>query len=191
MQKVFSVDSGRDFGTWTDPTSRFMYQDSLADILPHIPIREGQRIADFGGANGLLKQHIPDLTTIDCDPSKEPDIVDDILQHRERYELGICRYVLHYLTDQQVIDFLDNVNVGSLFVIQFTNPDLRSKYANSVNEQKYFRTPEQLAALMPEGSVKLHSVEYTVTREFYQNRLGFDGTPHSETLELHRIDYSW
>lgn len=188
MTNNFAVDQGESFGTWEDETSRFMYDTSLTAILAGVHM-EGH-IGDFGGANGLLKRRLPNsrVTTIDIDPSKNPDIVDDILTHSEPYDIAWCRYVMHYLTDQQVIHFIDNVNAPRIVLVQFANPDLRVKYANSRNETKYFRTGEQLESLLPSGIELVGATEYMVTAEFYKNRLGLeDAQPHTEHLLVYDI----
>lgn len=180
------VDDGARFGTWGDPTSRFMYEASLATILPLAALVG--RVGDFGGANGLLKAHVPNVRTIDSDASKQPDIVDDILQHRDRYDTAWCRYVMHYLTDKEVIRFVDNVNAPRLVLVQFVNDDLRAKYANSAYETKHFRTGEQMRALLPAGTRELWSCTYEVCAEFYKNRLGLDNaTPHAETIKVYEV----
>ena len=188
-----SVDQGQDFGKWGDKTSRFMYETSLDLILPQLNLQG--HIGDFGGANGLLRSHSPDLhvTTIDSDASKCPDIVDNILSHDAPYDVAWCRYVLHYLTDQEVIQFIDRVNAPRVIVVQFTNEDLRVKYANSANETKHFRTFRQTEVLLGGGrfgpSVNLVTgYDYQVTPEFYKNRLGLEGaTAHSEILAVFDI----
>lgn len=183
---MINVDQGTAFGTWGDPTSRFMYEDSLKPILELVKL-EG-RVGDFGGANGLLKQHVPNVRTIDSDPSKNPDIVDDILYHGDYYDVAWCRYVMHYLNDQQVMQFVATVNAPRLIIVQFTNEDLRAKYANSINEYKYFRTASQMRALLPDDTVELASYSYTVGEDFYLNRLGLThATAHAETLKVYEV----
>lgn len=184
---VFAVDQGKDFGTWGDPVSRFMYETSLPPILNAANLMG--HVGDFGGANGLLKEYVPNkVTTIDIDPSKEPDVVADILTHRDRYDTAWCRYVMHYLTDQQVLQFLATVNARRLILVQFANNDLRSKYANSVGEVKYFRTMQQMNALLPHRSRVLWHRAYDVTPEFYKNRLGLDGAcAHTEHLLAYEV----
>lgn len=181
------VDEGTRFGTWGDPTSRFMYRDSLAHILPLAALVG--HVGDFGGANGLLKAHVPNVTTIDSDPSKHPDIVDNILTHDAPYDTAWARYVMHYLTDQEVIQFVDNVNAPRLIIVQFTNNEsLRVKYANSVNETKYFRTSAQMRELLPSKTKVLWSMAYAVCPEFYQNRLGMENAkPHGEMLRVYEV----
>lgn len=190
MNKL-SVDQGTAFGTWSDDTSRFMYEASLPPILEALQL--SGHVGDFGGANGLLTKHLVSdypctVTTIDSDPTKKPDIVDDILFHDKPYDVAWCRYVLHYLTDQEVIRFIDKVNAPRIIVVQFCNEDLRVKYRNSFNEVKHFRTLSQTAALLGGDAVLVGTGEYLVTSEFYKNRLGLDGAEeHEETLAVFEI----
>jgi len=184
------VDQGTLFGTWTDPVSRFMYHEFLDSLVRNNIIQFEGTVGDFGGANGLLKKYIPDhhVTTIDKDRTKQPDIVDDILYHNGGYNTAFTRYVMHYLNDQQVIHFVNRVNADKLLMIEFTNEDLRSKYLNSRNELKFFRTRSQLEALLGGGAKLLHSEQYTVDEEFYRNRLGLHhATPHEETVNLYEV----
>lgn len=185
---IFEADQGTAFGKWGDPVSRYMYERSLYQILPVVNMQG--RIGDFGGANGLLKDHVSNVTTVDTDASKNPDVVADILDYPEFFDTVWCRYVLHYLTDQQVIKFVDNVNTDRLIIVQFVNDDLRGKYAASDNETKYFRTQEQLEALLPKHSKLLWQQGYTVTSDFYANRLKkFDAKTHSERLCVYEVIY--
>ena len=144
---------------------------------------------DYGGGNGLLKQHIPHATTIDIDKSKNPDIVENILKHSKHYDLVVLRYVLHYLTDSEVLELFDVLNCTHVLVIQFVNEDLKSKYYNSVNECKYFRTNRQLKALLPNKIQTIYSKNYKVDAEFYENRLEKDWNykAHSETLKAYYL----
>lgn len=184
----YDIDQGAAFGTWSDPVSRFMYQDSMPPILTAAKLTG--HVGDFGGANGLLKAFYPNVTTIDTDDTKGPDIVDDILNHRGSYDTGWCRYVLHYLSDREVIRFLDYVKVPRMIVVQFVNDedDLRLKYANSYGEKKFFRTGTQLRALLPRKNRLIFSRPYRVTPEFYRNRLKLDNAvEHGERLEAYEI----
>lgn len=189
MQKTtYKEDQGDSFGTWTDPVSRFMYVESTARIIERITVPK--TVADYGGANGLLKAFIPHAISIDIDPSKSPDICDNILTHKGQYELVVVRYVLHYLTDRQVINLFANMasnKVGQVLVIQFVNNDLRSKYKCSQNEVKYFRTEQQTQALLP-PCLEVYTADYDVTPEFYANRLGIHvATGHCETIKAYSV----
>ena len=184
--KCYNEDDGLSFGTWDDEVSKFLYYDSTRDILKNINIPE--HVADYGGANGLLKQFIPNAITIDKDPTKDPDIIDDILTHSESYGLVVLRYVLHYLNDYEVIKLFNNIKSKNILVIQFVNDDLISKYYNSVNEHKYFRTTDQLEALLPKHSEPIYQKSYKLGQEFYQNRLGNGHyRTHMETLKAYLI----
>jgi len=183
---IYNEDSGLEFGKWKDDISRFMYWDCMPDILENITIP--QRVADYGGANGNLKSFIPHAISIDIDGSKNPDIHDDILTHSERYELVVIRYVLHYLTDKEVLQLFDKINAKEILVIQFVNEDLMSKYVNSIRETKHFRTQTQLEGLLPDESELIYSSEYDIDSQFYINRLGAgEYIPHSETLNAYHV----
>jgi hypothetical protein len=105
---IYKEDKGIDFGKWSDNTSKLMYFDSLKDILSKI--NTSGTVADFGGANGILKQFIPNIITIDIDVTKEPDILDNILTHKGVYDLIVIRFVLHYLNDYEVLQLFNNIN---------------------------------------------------------------------------------
>lgn len=187
MQKnIYKEDCKTNFGKWNYQVSKFMYFDSIKEILSKINIPN--KVADYGGANGILKQFIPNIITIDIDESKKPDIVDNILTHKGTYDLIIIRYVLHYLNDYQVLQLFKNIkqyHKGSILVIQFCNNDLKSKYYNSKNEFKYFRTENQLEKLLPK-SKKIYSKKYMVTNDFYRNRLQIKNTiEHEEILNAY------
>lgn len=182
---IYQEDKGSEFGKWNDQTSRFMYYDSTAAILRKIPIPK--RVADYGGGNGLIKQFIQQAITIDIDPQKKPDILDNILTHEGNYELIILRYVLHYLTDYEIIRLFFHIQEyhrGHILIQQFYNDELQAKYLNSDGNEatKYFRTRQQLLALLPPGEVIYESF-YTVTPEFYLNRLGIQNAiKHQEAI---------
>ena len=105
----YKEDKGQEFGTWKDSVSKFLYDSSTKDILKKIDIPKN--VGDYGGGNGLLKQHIPHATTIDIDKSKNPDIVENILKHSKHYDLVVLRYVLHYLTDSEVLELFDVLQI--------------------------------------------------------------------------------
>jgi len=149
-----------------------MYDEVMRDILPKID--SSGLVADYGGANGLLKKYIPDSVSVDIDASKRPDICEDILTHCGRYDLVILRYVLHYLSDRQVRDVLRKIkNNGTkeVLVIQFYNNDLSTKKFNSINESKVFRNRAQLVSLLPDHE-RLLEKRYYVSKKFYAERLG-------------------
>lgn len=187
-----NVDAGTRFGTWEDETSRLIYHDAMPALL--CGTDTGGRTLDLGGGNGLSRRWFTDVTTVDADADKEPDVVADITTwHPGPWypELGytrvLLRYVLHYLNDAAVERLMYHVaswHTGELTVIQFVNDDLDAKYANSLNETKHFRTEAQLRALFGPW-VPLHrvAVSYDVVPEFYRNRLGHPNpTGHPETV---------
>lgn len=189
MQKsTFKIDDGLQFGTWEDKTSQFMYFDCMNEILSFVEIPLS--VADYGGANGNLKKFIPNALSIDIDETKNPDVVDNILTHEGNYDLIIIRYVLHYLTDYEICSLFEHLaktHQGKILVIQFCNNDLKSKYRNSLNEHKYFRTESQMEALLPQFK-KIYSKQFFVDDKFYQNRLKINNAiSHFETLNAYLI----
>ena len=186
--QIYKEDNGANFGKWEDGVSRLMYFDSTKDILSKISIPD--IVADYGGANGNLKLFIPNSISVDIDESKNPDILDDILTHKGKYDLIVIRYVLHYLNDYQVLKLFESIKSyhnGKILLIQFCNNDLKSKYENSINEFKYFRTEYQSEQLLPVFE-KIYSIEYECTKEFYKNRLNNDnGVPHNEIINAYLI----
>lgn len=169
-----AVDQAEQFGCWTDPTSRLIYWDATPALLSGVDT--SGKVADLGGGNGILKQWIPQAITIDCDHSKQPDIVDDVLTHVGDYDLIVIRYVLHYLDDDQVkalFHHLTSYHQGRLLVIQFVNENLAVKLRNSVNEIKHFRSEPQLIALMTGWAIHRRiALDYDCHPDFYRNRLG-------------------
>ena len=73
---MYSHDQGEKFGKWSDSVSRLMYETSTPVFLDMVDT--SGRVCDMGGGNGLLKPYISNLLTVDHDPAKKPDIVDDI-----------------------------------------------------------------------------------------------------------------
>tara|TARA_R100000951_G_C2653560_1_gene185302 strand:- start:16565 stop:17152 length:588 start_codon:yes stop_codon:yes gene_type:complete len=184
--KCYNEDDGTAFGTWEDTMSKMLYFDSTLEILRKIDIPN--QVADYGGGNGLLKKFIPHAKTIDCDVSKKPDIIDNILTHDGEYNLVVLRYVLHYLDDYQVLKLFKNIKAKNILVIQFTNQDLKSKYHNSVNEYKYFRNVTQLKALLPKQAKEIYCKKYKLDETFYFNRLGHGNyVQHQEHLRAFYI----
>ncbi len=184
--QTYKEDQGINFGKWNDSISQFLYQDSTKQILSKINIPNS--VADYGGANGNLKQFIPQSISIDIDKSKNPDINDNILTHSKYYDLVIIRYVLHYLNDYEVLQLFETIKAKNILVIQFENNDLKNKYFNSQNEFKYFRTTEQLKHLLPISSKEIYSKEYELGKDFYTNRLGQGNyKTHKEILKAYYI----
>lgn len=171
----YIIDQGKQFGKWNDSTSEFMYYNSLHEIKHFLKINSINTdcsIGDYGGGNGILKSFFNNVTTIDEDYTKNPDIVDNILTHNKYYDLVILRYVLHYLNDYELIELFENINAKNILIIQFTNEDLKTKYFNSRNEIKYFRNEAHLKSLIPTKSELIYSKEYLVKKDFYINRIG-------------------
>ena len=186
QKKTINVDNGVNFGLWNDETSDYLYRRSIRQILELVDIPSS--VGDYGGGNGLIKLHIPHAVTIDIDSTKQPDILQDILQHTDCYDLGILRYVLHYLNDYEVLDLFNKMNCFKILVIQFTNKDLKVKYHNSKNEFKYFRTQQQLEALLPQTAKHIFQGEYKCTNDFYRNRLQLENSvSHLEQLNAYII----
>lgn len=184
--QIYKEDKGINFGKWNDAISKFLYKTSTKEILSKIKIPK--LVADYGGANGNLKEFIPHSISIDIDESKEPDISEDILRHEGYYELVVIRYVLHYLNDYEVIKLMRKINAKNILIIQFTNQDLKVKYHNSKNEFKYFRTKEQLEALLPEKIKHIFSKKYKCSKKFYKNRLQINNSiEHLEELQAYII----
>ena len=107
-KNVYEIDQATEFGRWTDRVSKLMYDTCTKEILSLIEIPK--IVADYGGANGNLKQYIPNAISIDIDESKKPDVLDDIVEHVGRYDLIVIRYVLHYLNDYDVIELFKNIS---------------------------------------------------------------------------------
>lgn len=184
--KIYNEDKGKKFGLWNDEISKFLYFDSTKEILKKVKIPKS--VADYGGGNGILKNFIPHSISIDTDKNKNPDIIDNILNHRKKYDLVILRYVLHYLNDYDVLKLFENINSKNILIVQFTNNDLKTKYFNSQNEFKYFRTEKQLKALLPKNSKEIYSKEYKIDSDFYKNRLGAgEYKKHKEILKAYYI----
>lgn len=188
MQKIiYKADQGLKFGMWNDKTSKFLYHISVKDILDKIKIPEN--VADYGGGNGILKKFIPYIKTIDIDKDKNPDIIDNIITHKGQYDLVIIRFVMHYLSDNEIIELLKNIKSKEILVIQFVNKNKKIKYENSQNEgDKYFRNKKETLQLMPENHTIIYSQKYTVNKDFYKNRLGLGNyKSHQEELLAIRI----
>lgn len=190
QEKIYKIDAGTKFGTWNDNISKLMYYDSTKEILDIA--KPTGIVADYGGGNGLLKKFIPSSISIDIDSTKEPDIVDNIISHKGSYDYIFMRYILHYLNDYEVFTLFENIksfHKGKILIQQFVNEDLKNKYFNSINEFKYFRTKNQLLALLPKGRI-IYKKKYQVTEQFYKNRLNNgNAKSHSEIIIAYLIDY--
>lgn len=179
-------DQGTAFGSWPNNTARLMYHDIMPLALNGIDT--SGRVADLGGANGLLKQWIPQAITVDYDASKNPDVCEDIRSHVGDYDLVVLRYVLHYMGDigvRGLMRHLAATHKGRVLVVQFVNDDLAAKRANSVGETKWFRTTEETHRLLCETHrvLSAKAVDYVVEAEFYRDRLNHPNpTSHHETV---------
>tara|TARA_R100000231_G_scaffold139249_1_gene119788 strand:- start:219 stop:797 length:579 start_codon:yes stop_codon:yes gene_type:complete len=183
--KTFNIDQGTDFGTWEDTTSKLLYDDAMPAMLNGVNT-EG-KVLDYGGANGLLKKYIPNSLSIDIDPTKKPDIVEDIKTYKPDCDLVVMRYLLHYLKDKEVTNLFTHLfcsNVKRILVIQFVNKNLADKKYNSINETKFFRTEKNLCNLFTYWKIKqIKKLSYVVEKEFYLNRLKHPNPKtHEETL---------
>ena len=190
---IHPEDKGTAFGTWPNATAQLMYHDIMPLALSGIDTTG--RVADFGGANGLLKEWIPQAVSVDYDATKQPDVIADILTHRGEYDLIVIRYVLHYLRDDQVQQLFDNLatsHKGRVLIIQFVNADLAVKNYNSVGETKYFRGESHLANLFDPAKWVLCSrkaVAYRVDQEFYRWRLDHPNPmEHDETVIIYELE---
>lgn len=184
-------DQAEAFGRWNDPTSQLMYNDIMPVALSGVDIPA--RVADYGGANGLLKEWIPHSLSVDYDATKGPDISEDILAHKGTYDLIVMRYVLHYMNDQTVIGLMRHIasfHEGRVLIIQFVNDDLVVKHANSIGEVKWFRDEYHLRTLL-ENDWRIdarRSVDYVVDAEFYRNRLHHPNpTSHDEQIVIYEL----
>ena len=180
-------DQGDAFGRWPNKTARLMYHDIMPLALNGIDTTG--RVVDLGGANGLRKEWIPQVVTVDYDESKSPDIVEDICTHVGEYDLAILRYVLHYMPDVVALDLLRHIreyHKGRLLVIQFVNDDYVSKAANSIGEVKWFRNTVDTVNLFATAGWRVASakaVDYIVDADFYRERLNHPNpSSHVETI---------
>jgi len=168
-----------------------MYHDIMELALTGVDT--SGRVADYGGANGLLKHWIPHSVSVDYDGSKYPDIVADIMTHVGVYDLIVMRYVLHYMTDAEVLRLLRHIasfHDGRLLIIQFVNDDLISKYANSVGETKYFRDTDDTHSLVSfDWQVQARRFhDYTVDADFYRLRLNHPNpSSHDERIVIYEL----
>ena len=185
-------DQGTGFGIWPNQTANLMYRDVMPLALSGIDANG--RVADYGGANGILKRWIPQAITVDYDVSKRPDVCADILTHVGTYDLIVMRYVLHYLTNAQIralLGHLATFHKGRVLIIQFVNEDLAAKLRNSVGERKFFRTELQLQMLLtaaPWYIVSRKAVEYRVDADFYKWRLAHpDPSAHDEKILIYEL----
>lgn len=205
------IDQGEDFGKWTDPVSKFIYHDHFVGIFDKFDLQKYSKIEDLGGSNGLLSKFFVDkeFSTTDIDESKNPDFIGNIVYYngiaefrwrgmifKQEYQsdLLIIRFVLHYMTDDEILTMFNNIkknHKGDILVIQFSNEgnDMEIKRQNSINEVKIFRTPNELRQLFNDFEIKQVDTQiYQVTQEFYRNRLqNYEAKPHNETIHTYLL----
>jgi hypothetical protein len=206
LENQINIDEN--FGNWTDDVSRFMYERHFDRIFndKRFDLARFNRIEDFGGANGKLKAFFGNkLSTIDIDETNNPDFLGNVVNYNgyasfgwrgeRRYfkvesDLIIIRYVLHYLTDDEIKRMFQNIksnHKGHILIVQFTNEgeDMEIKKQNSINEIKYFRTAQELSSLISSFEIVAADTEsFTVTKEFYRNRLqNYEALPHQEQIQ--------
>lgn len=197
---IYKNDRGTNFGSGDDPISNLIYRDSAKTFLQNVSIA-GKRIADYGGANAILRRFLGDAdayTVVDTDKTKQTGddfICDDITTHRGQYDLVICRYVLHYLTDEQIRQMFAQIKTNGtaqILLIQFVNQGLDLKIKREISaqfetgeERKIFRNCRQLFDLLDGFHIEnVDKVDYLATSDFYRNRFGTSErvTPHQETI---------
>jgi hypothetical protein len=188
-----NLDQGTDFGIWTDSVSRFMYNTSSRAFFGVIDFEHNEKVGDYGGANSLLKNILPNwinYTSIDMDESKKPDIVDDIITHKGNYDTVILRYVIHYLNDSQVIELFKNIKANRILVQQFFNKDTILKSKFDPMGYRFFRNRQEFNNLIGFAGKDIGKIEYDVTDEFYSNRFNLPCKPvkHKETVEFFEIN---
>jgi len=198
MKNIFSLDKGMDFGKWNDKVSKTIYSESIGSLKRYD--FSNQRVADYGGGNGLLKKEIGgnDWIVIDCDSSKSPDIVDNIVTHSGDYDVVVLRMVLHYLSDSEIEEMISRIQkngVKEIHLLQFWSErgeDLLIKktisklFEEPTEGKKFFRTKEEILSFFSEFSVEeVGFSRYVVSGEFYRNRFSnptIPDVPHKETL---------
>lgn len=205
---TYDLDQGKDFGTWGDKVSRLMYQDS--NSMFNCVDFEDKRVADFGGGNGLLGKALglSNYVVVDIDSNKkdtENFINDSILTHKGEYDVIIIRYVLHYLSDDEVSTLIQNIksfHKGELIILQFTNEgedlvkkrEVSATFEQPTDGKKYFRNLEDLNDLLSPLREDLDlrkQMTFTITEEFYNNRFGLNisDVSHDEQLQFYHYDF--
>lgn len=208
MTKTYDLDQGKEFGTWGDRVSKLMYNESNS-LFSGIEF-EGKRVADFGGGNGLFGKAmgISDYIVVDIDSNKkdtEHFINDSILTHKGEYDIIVIRYVLHYLSDDEVRTLITNIksfHKGILAILQFTNEgedmvkkkEVSASFEQPTDGRKYFRTLSELNNLLSpiQGDlIARKAVSFDITEEFYNNRFGLNITEvsHKEQLQFFHYDF--
>jgi hypothetical protein len=186
----FEQDAGQNFGRWTDDVSRLMYHDIMPEILKDLDLAKYRQVGDLGGGNGLLKEFMPNSVSIDIDPTKNPDIVDDIRTCRIDYGFVILRYVLHYLSDIEVKSLIARIPCPAL-IIQFANEGNHLETKRQISRQYetktvFHRDLHSFRSLFGTKTImNTKRFDYTVTPEFYNNRLQVEidnSLTHNETV---------
>lgn len=208
--KSYALDQGKGFGKWPDAVSRLMYQTSTELFFGDLDFSD-LHVADYGGANGLLGTQLKcrSYTVVDKDSSKVSSPVfinEDILTHKGGYDVIILRYVMHYLSDINILYLLKHImsfHKGQLYIMQFTNEGVSLEIKKSISKhfeqgpdgRKYFRGQKQLTGLFnvlpPRTPVSVSEVGYRVTEQFYRNRFGLnivEPVEHRETVRFYRYD---
>jgi hypothetical protein len=173
----------KNFAKWEDNISQMMYH-SIISLMFAGEATEGLKIGDFGGANGILRKYLCDneYVTIDKSQDNNPDICDNILTHTGSYDLIICRYVIHYLNDNEVTLFFQHLRQTykgkTLLLVNFFNngKDLKKKkkVASYQEEEKtkVFRNFNQFKALIKPSRCQVKAkVQLKINKDFYKNRL--------------------
>lgn len=186
-----NTDQGTRFGTWPDTTSRLLYHDLTPAHLSGLPL-DG-RVVDLGGGNGLLREYVPQAVTVDSDPTKEPDVVADITTWHplDRVDLAVCRYVTHYLTDDQLDTMLATVaRYSPLLCLTAITTNPAIKDANPDPAPRYWRDRLTLRdAIAPAWRVRTwRGFDVEVGADFYRNRLGVEHPGHREHLTTYHLE---
>jgi hypothetical protein len=203
--KTFDEDGGTTFGSWGDKVSSLIYRDVMPIVLGATRLgNTSGTVGDYGGANGHLRQWMPEgveVITIDIDPSKQPDVLANVIDYQppSRFDLTFMRYLIHYLEDGQVVDMLDNLRAFSskLVLVQICNDarqaEIKSSICGAHEEVKFWRDIHEIVELFGRAGWRMSpdcvTINYTVTPEFYLNRLGVD-TPRSHGESILVADFS-
>lgn len=186
----FNEDNGSNFGKWNDNVSNILY--NTANKIIASQILKNDVVADYGGANSLLKNDIQckEYFCIDIDNTKKQVdnfINEDIITHKGIYDKVIIKLVMHYLTDKQIKEMLKNITAKEIIICQFINNKedilVKKKISNlSKENEKFFRNKEELSSIIGECDI-LAEIDYICDKQFYLNRLELDtNLSHKETL---------
>lgn len=186
----FKEDSGSNFGKWSDNVSNILY--NTANKIIASKILKNDVVADYGGANSLFKNDVQckEYFCIDIDDTKKQIdnfINEDIITHKGSYDKVIIKLVMHYLTDRQIKEMLENIIAKEVIICQFVNSKedilVKKKISNlSKESEKFFRNKKELLSIIGKCDI-LAEIDYICDREFYLNRLKLDtNLSHKETL---------